>query len=232
MIRIFFLNLILCAMTGLIPLTAAAQGAETLTPRNDVLAPSRTNLTAPSTPVTPVPENERSVAPAAPVITAPQQLGLPNPKKSDDFDPSALDPSEIPEIVLQEAYAVEKSCENNYFYSSFHDCRCVAVKFMDARLKSDPSRSKDQVLSSIANQCADEVRVAGFVYHGCEGFMKFNRPNDFESFCTCSANTVAREYARNPMLNMRYIENLRKNAYVQCGISTNINQLPQSPYDQ
>lgn len=147
---------------------------------------------------------------------APVQMTLPGPAPA--FDPSAIDLSEVPEIVLRDMDQVVKNCRMNYFYSRFHDCECIGVKFLDARLAGDPSRSRDAIFNSVANQCPNELEIAGFIYTSCVDFMRNRRPDTFESFCTCTANAVATRYTRAPRANMRYIENIRKQAYLDCGL--------------
>jgi hypothetical protein len=132
-----------------------------------------------------------------------------------------VDPADIPDILLEEMADVENNCNANAMYSAFHDCRCIAVKFLDARLKSDPDRSKDIVFNAVSNQCPNPPGIAGYIYKSCADVMKNERPQDFDKFCTCSANQVAETYAKTPMMNIRYIDGLRKNAFINCGIGNN-----------
>jgi hypothetical protein len=133
----------------------------------------------------------------------------------------AIDPADIPDILMAEMKEVENNCAANTTYSSFHDCRCIAVKFLDARLKSDPERSKDVAFNSISSECPNTPGIAGYVYKGCADVMKNGRPNDFDKFCSCAANQVAEAYTKAPMMSMRYIDNLRKRAFINCGIGNN-----------
>lgn len=133
----------------------------------------------------------------------------------------AMDPKDIPDIVMKEMQEIQKNCERNYFYSSFHDCKCVAVKFLDARMKSDPDVPKERIFTQIAGQCVDEPSIAGYIYKSCADYMQHTRPSDYVSFCRCSANDVAKSYTKAPVMNLRYIEGLRRNAFVKCGIGNN-----------
>jgi len=162
------------------------------------------------------------------VPVVPQNLSRFDPAHA-DFDPAALDLSEIPDVILKEMDQIQKNCQENYFYSNFHDCRCIAIKFLDARIKSNPVRSKESVLNTVQNQCADEVAVAGFIYRGCSSYLSYKAPEDFEGVCSCAANDVARQYVRAPFANMRYIENLRRDAYVECGLGEVINRTSARP---
>lgn len=132
---------------------------------------------------------------------------------------ASIDPSQIPDILLKEVEEIQKNCTYNTFYAAFHDCRCVAVKFLDARLNSDPEGSRDAIYQRVANECPNEPGIAGHIFTGCVDVMQYARPKDFDKFCTCAANDVARSYTNQPVMNMRYIEDLRKRAFVRCGIA-------------
>lgn len=194
------------------PMTAIAQDgvlAPAERPVWDIPAPARDD---PPSAITATPEPESAPAPAS----TPAQAILPGPAPT--FDPSALDLSEVPEIVLRDMDQVVKNCRANYIYSRFHDCECIGVKFLDARLANDPTRGRDAIFNSVANECPNELEIAGFIYTSCSDFMRNRRPDSFESFCTCAANAVATRYTRAPRANTRYIENLRKQAYLDCGL--------------
>lgn len=135
--------------------------------------------------------------------------------------PSAIDPADIPDILMNEMKEIEKNCRDNYFYSSFHDCRCIAVKFLDERLKSNPETAQSTIFKRINAQCPDKVAIAGFIYRSCYDFMKFHRPQDYVAFCECTARDVAEKYAERPAVNLHYIERLRRNAFKGCGLGQN-----------
>ena len=155
-----------------------------------------------------------------PVITKPAlpNLNLETPDTGTGKS-SAIDPKDIPEILMREVNEIEKSCNYNTLYAAYHDCRCIAVKFLDARLNSDPDRSRDAIYQKVSSECPNEPGIAGFIYKGCTEVMQYARPKDFDKFCSCSANDVARSYTARPNMNMRYIEGLRKRAYIRCGVA-------------
>ena len=121
---------------------------------------------------------------------------------------------------MAEMNEIESNCNANFMYSAFHDCRCIAVKFLDARLESDPNRSKDLVFNAVSNQCPNTPGIAGYIYKSCADVLKNERP-DHEKLCECAANQVATGYTQNPIMNIRHIDNLRKRALVDCGIGNN-----------
>lgn len=131
----------------------------------------------------------------------------------------AVNPAEIPDIVMQEVKEIEHICSGNYLYSSFHDCRCLAVKFLDARISTDPATSRDAVFKQVAAQCVNKVSIAGYIYPSCYDIMKLHYPDTYREICECTANKVAEDYAARPIVNLRYIEGLRKAAFRQCGMS-------------
>lgn len=201
--RLSMLAPILILMTLAMPGMAAAQTADTL-------APARPAWTDPLPESTIIPSADIP-APIPGTLSSP---GAPQPALSD-----VVPVDQIPKIILDETAEIEMNCRNNYLQSSFHDCECLAVKFLDARLLSDPEQNKDRVLQSVTSQCADETKIAGFIYTGCIGFMRFTNPDSAESFCGCASNQVAVNYTRNPLMSLRYIENLRRNAYNTCGVA-------------
>ncbi len=155
-------------------------------------------------------------------ILAPEDPAMLNLQTEDsDAGNKSIDPEDIPDILLAEMKEVESNCNANATYSSFHDCRCIAVKFLDSRIKSDPERSKDVAFNDVSSQCPNAPGIAGYIYKSCADVMKTGRPKDFDKFCSCAANQVAEIYTKAPMMNMRYIDNLRKRALIDCGIRNN-----------
>lgn len=193
--------LAVCMMVTLAAGTAAA--ATTLSPAASKSVPGGTAGTT-------------STAPAASGAIKDLTLSTPSPDKNKD-----IDPKDIPDVLMDEMKQVETDCHNNYFYSNFHDCRCVAVKFLDARIKSDPDTPRSRIYENVASQCPDPVSIAGYVYTSCASFLKATRPDDYVPICKCTANTVATQYTAHPNMNIRYIERLRKGAYHSCGLNGN-----------
>ena len=165
------------------------------------------------------PAQDGFLAPAAPSETgSPDLLDLQT--RPPEAASSTVNPADIPDVLMAEMNEIESNCNANYMYSAFHDCRCIAVKFLDARLKSDPNRSKDLVFTAVSNQCPNTPGIAGYIYKSCTDVMKNERP-DYNQLCECAANQVAASYTLNPVMNIRHIDNLRKRALVDCGIGNN-----------
>lgn len=129
-------------------------------------------------------------------------------------------PQDIPDILMAEVLDIKKNCELNALYAAYHDCNCIAVKFLDARVKSDPDTPKDRVFNQVRNECANTPMIAGVVYKSCVSFRKSEDPEGYVDYCTCAANDVARRYTEQPNMNLRYMKKLRKEAYIACGIDS------------
>ncbi len=179
-------------------------------------APGKASPARPS----PVPSTMETLNAPFDTDTIPQSLSSDNAPLREQ-GPRSIDPADIPEILMNEMKEIERNCEANYFYSSFHNCRCVAVKFLDERLKSDPDIPQSTIFKRVNAQCPDKIAIAGFVYRSCYDFMKFHRPDDYVDFCECAAKDVAEKYAARPAVNLRYIESLRKKAFIGCGMGQN-----------
>lgn len=125
-------------------------------------------------------------------------------------------PTDIPEEVLAEMARVESDCSQNFFYSSFHDCRCIAVKFVDERMKRGPDVAHTTILTAVTNECPNIPGAAGYIYASCSQYMDWTNPVE-DSYCRCTANRVAEKYGKAPRMNTRYIQRLRRDAMVECG---------------
>lgn len=202
----------------------------------DILKPATPSLTAPAgtTPAAPEATGTPATAPGATQQPQTATSSMPAAPIGDGLKlstkpsgPEAVPPKDIPDVLMAEMKDVESSCEKNYFYSSFHDCKCIAVKFIDARMKSDPSTTKDRVFNSISNECVDEAGVAGYIYRSCGDYMQHKR-TDYVDFCKCTANKVAASFAKTPVMSLRVVESLRRQAFIDCGIRDKVDK-PEKP---
>lgn len=180
----------------------------------------------------PAPERLLEPAKPEPVITKPgmklPQLNLES-QNENAGESSMISPTDIPAPLLEEMNTIERQCVNNTLYAAYHDCRCIAIKFLDARLKSDPVKNTmDSIFQRVANECPNTPGIAGYIYSSCIDVMQYARPEDYQKFCTCTANQVAENYTARPNMNMRYISQLRSKAFTSCGIAQNATT--NSPY--
>jgi hypothetical protein len=191
-------------------------------------APTADTLLSPATPEAPsaVPSTLDTMNAPYDPIKLPESLSLGSGPRREQSDVKEIDPKDIPDILLEEMKEIERRCESNYFYSSFHDCRCIAVKFLDERMKSDPDIAQFIIFRRVNAQCPDKPAIAGFVYRSCYDMMKRDRP-DFVNFCECVAKDMTEKYAERPLVNMSYIEGLRKDAFRGCGsLQNNTYRIP------
>ncbi|WP_435640354.1 hypothetical protein [Micavibrio aeruginosavorus] len=128
-----------------------------------------------------------------------------------------IPPEDLPKELLDEMVSVEKECSDNTFFSAFQDCRCIAVKYLDERIKRGPYAVRNIIMNDVNTMCPNTPGVAGYVYKSCSEYMSWTRP-DFEAFCRCTANLVADRYTRLPKMNNEYISGLRKRAMLECGM--------------
>ena len=197
----------------------------------DLSAPASDTLLSPTAPAiqdaSPVPSTLDTMNEPYDPKKLPESLSLGSGPRREQAEVKEIDPKDIPDILMDEMKEIERRCESNYFYSSFHDCRCIAVKFLDERMKSDPEIAQFMIFRRVSAQCPDKTAIAGFVYRNCYDMMKRNRP-DFVNFCECVADDMTRKYSERPMVNMSYIESLRKDAFRSCGsLQNNTYRIPQ-----
>ena len=221
----FSIMVLALSLSTLISLSAGAQ--DTLS------APPPGNNERLGLPSAPVFQGEGAIAAQdaqnAPTATLPPQPASPEPAPGAGLTiltpkdgPRSVDeipPEELPQELLDEMTSVEAECTRNSFYAAYHDCRCIAVKFFDERIKRGPYAVRNIIMNDVNNQCPNEAGIAGHIYRSCTEYMSWARP-DYEDFCKCTANKVAERYARTPRMNTRYIQGLRKNAMLECGMPT------------
>lgn len=129
-------------------------------------------------------------------------------------------PSEsIDPAYLDEMDRIYNTCAGSSLYSTYYDCRCQAVKFLDARIKRGPNPPTEYILSDINTECANVAGLAGYAYELCTGKLSLLNYKDkaFAPFCECFANAYARSYAKAPRLSSRHVQLLQKKAYQTCG---------------
>lgn len=163
-----------------------------------------------------------STAPAAAEMLAPtKEVLVPGQDTPVPSEEQYILPENIPDILMAEVMDIKNNCDASGLYATYHDCNCIAVKFLDERLKSDPDTPKERVKKIVENRCPNTPAIAGFMYTSCVSFRKRDDPEGYVSFCTCAANEVAKRYSEHPDMNLRYIRRLKKEAFVSCGIANN-----------
>ncbi len=126
-------------------------------------------------------------------------------------------PPEDQERLINEANTVFEYCSNRQLFSQFHDCRCVASKFMDERIQNpDLKKRIIGVADKVASQCPNGPGTAGYGYKQCRKLYKRRMDVGLEDFCTCYANTFAALYKEDPRAFMPHITKISAASLVGC----------------
>jgi hypothetical protein len=122
----------------------------------------------------------------------------------------------------EEAMYVYEQCSKDHYKSTYRDCECVAGSFRRER-DNEKLAPQDYILRNIYSknnqQCINSPAIAASNYDFCIETIPVIRPREKnnEKFCECVANKVAKNFGDNPSLNTRFIEQLRKDAFMSCG---------------
>lgn len=105
---------------------------------------------------------------------------------------------EIPEEAVKEAQQVEKDCAADPMLSTYFDCECRAMRFLEARLERGPIDDAGAVMLDIKGECPNTPAIAGAAYKTCieQGISFFPSGQDPEEYCSCVGRSYAKLYAR------------------------------------
>lgn len=130
---------------------------------------------------------------------------------------------EIQDEILAESEMVQQNCERDANYAFFHDCECIAIRFIQERLERGPEAHWLNIRNGIRSQCVNVPGIAGHSFDYCMNTLgplssgTRNLPDDqLEEHCRCFARTMARNYDSAPNPNYRYISHMRVNSMRQC----------------
>lgn len=126
---------------------------------------------------------------------------------------------DLPEEYIQEAQKYYARCENTGSMSLYYNCKCLASKFLDKRIQVGPQASGTSIALTIAGECADATKAAGYEYGECikNGvLMPINVP--IEDYCACYANTFAKLYEKysHSGPGTRTFVHYQTQAYISC----------------
>ncbi|MFK7840576.1 MAG: hypothetical protein AB8B83_09650 [Bdellovibrionales bacterium] len=140
------------------------------------------------------------------------------PDRPDEERPSDL--SEIPDEYIIEASEFGEMCRNEGDMRNYYDCRCMAIKYLDARIEFGPDVGPSFVKTALvqAKDCKDATGIAGHIYERCLLDIN-NAPThlDPEEYCSCYGNTFAKYFeniSRNVTLMAKI--NLKTRAQLRC----------------
>lgn len=126
-------------------------------------------------------------------------------------------PEDIRTELMNETVQEYEKCSLKGIYSHFHDCQCVAVKYLDERIKRGPEVASELIMMDIQTQCPDAASIAGYQYVQCEDLFAFDVIGNLDKFCACYANNIAKAYTKKPSSHSTYVTMLAANAMNECG---------------
>lgn len=107
--------------------------------------------------------------------------------------------SDIPEEAIIEAEAFEKACAANINLSTYYDCECWSMRFLETRLELGPLTQPEVVMMRIGAECPNTPAIAGSGYDSCiaQGIDFFPKKQDPEEYCSCVGNAYAKLFERS-----------------------------------
>ena len=124
-------------------------------------------------------------------------------------------PPELQQEILEEAETVHQKCSERYTFSRFHDCDCVAAKFVDARIEQGPGLGAVYVAQNVAVQCPNKPGIAGFAWDQCQNVAE-HMPYGRDEFCTCFARQYVDEYMERPILKTPWLNTVMTRSLGKC----------------
>lgn len=139
-------------------------------------------------------------------------------KKDIDFDKlfDAM-PEDIRVELAKEAEQQYNQCTTKATYSKYYDCKCIAEEFLHARIMQGPEIASQNLIREVTLKCPYIEGIAGMQYKRCEQLFEMDVVFDLEKFCTCYANSIAKNFAKKPSLHSQYINLLSGRAMSECG---------------
>lgn len=117
------------------------------------------------------------------------------PAEPAEATPPRTNYEDVPDEYLDEAQRFGEYCKNEINLRQWHDCECMAVKYLDQRIKLGPKAHNSTIILSLEEACPDATEATGVRYQQCIGnalLMTTDIP--IEDYCTCYANTFGRLY--------------------------------------
>ncbi|MCI5059993.1 MAG: hypothetical protein MRY79_02855 [Alphaproteobacteria bacterium] len=125
------------------------------------------------------------------------------------------------EMDLEAMYVYEQ-CTYNALQKVYFNCECISGAFRQEREKVGPYVPLSKIYSDLFRDnergCANTTEIAGDNYKSCMEYARiaWARERNNEEYCGCVANRVAKDFAKEPYLRTKYIENLRLEAMSHC----------------
>lgn len=124
-------------------------------------------------------------------------------------------PIELQKEILEEAQYVHDRCERNSLYATLFECRCLAVKFIDARIAQGPDEDALALAEKQGSECINKPGIAGYGWKQCQE-LTYNMPYGRDEYCTCFANKYVEEYMKSPQAISPVLKRAMTNALSAC----------------
>jgi len=166
----------------------------------------------------------------APAVYAQSESSKPAPSKDEssgsflgklfggkDAKPPAPTPKQ-----MDEAFAVYDECKASDMVRKYYDCNCLAENFLNLRA-ADTDTPRDELIVTARKKCPNTVDIAGSSYQRCLDWAPRLRA-DYDQYCTCYANTFAKNFTTNPTDSIRGREMIMTRALVSCNTTDEIGE--------
>ncbi len=125
---------------------------------------------------------------------------------------------DIPDAYLDEAQHFFNYCEITESLFQYHDCECMASRFLDTRIDMGPEADRSHIMLAIERECPDASEAAGQEYQNCLGSaVSLPAYIDEKLFCECYARTYAELFETyNRAVSSKVIVAFKTQARVTC----------------
>ena len=133
--------------------------------------------------------------------------------------PAANPYADIPEAYIQEAGDYYKRCAATANMYQYYDCKCLATKYLDIRMKTSADYPRDMILASLQKECFDASEAAGYEYEQCIAHKNLMPAGNIpiEDYCTCMATTYAKLFENSGIsASSNTFVHLRAEAITMC----------------
>lgn len=121
---------------------------------------------------------------------------------------------------IEEAFSLYDECKSSDMVERFYNCDCLSANFLDLRARA-PQARQDSLVASARRKCANTTEIAGGAYQSCLGWAPQIR-TDYEDFCSCYANSYAKDFSRTPSDSIRGRERMMTASLDRCSTGSEI----------
>lgn len=132
-----------------------------------------------------------------------------------DFNKEKRLPVATPEQV-DEALAVSQDCARHSRSSTYFDCDCVGMKFLELRRAAGDKAHAPFLLIEAEKSCPNMAGIAGQTYERCLAWGPQEIGYNYKEFCSCFGSEYGRIYGKNPTSNLMHREAQMTDAMTKC----------------